>query len=117
MGEERYTVDVDGVGTFIFSKRKQRAQFRIKAELVRLTEGVTLSEDDHLFAVAMATLKVLTLEAPKGWTPSDLDNLDPFDEDVQRKLLNVFLALRAREESFRGKPKAGSQAAGAGEGE
>jgi hypothetical protein len=99
-----FALPIEGIGTFIFAKRNMRLQFKITAEFTRLTEGLPegdLSLDARATATAVATLKVLTVEAPEGWGPADLDNVDPLDEEAQGKLARIFLALRAREDSFR----------------
>lgn len=103
-----FPLDVEGVGHFIFATRDMRTEMRIAAEYSRLTEGV---DTPTTFLAQMATwmsvLKVLTVEGPAGW---NVDALDPLDQDTYDKIIKVYAALRAKEQSFRG----GAPAAGKG---
>ena len=105
---------VEGIGTFTFAKRDMRDTFRIRAEYLRLTEGVPAEEGDWLDIVAhhMAALKVMTVDAPEGW---DVDRMDPFDPESYARILAVGSALRGKEMTFR-KPGAGVPAGGEGAG-
>lgn len=97
---------VEGIGTFTFTKRRMREQFRVEAEFARLTEGAPVAADVSSLAMSVACLRVLTVEAPEGW---NLDEMDPEDGDTYSKILRVYGALRAREDAFRAKPKAASE--------
>jgi hypothetical protein len=111
---DTFAVNVDGVGTFTFRRRNLRDQFRIGAEKARLTEGVKpIPEDLEISATAVSTLNVLTVEAPEGW---NVEEMDPLDEQTYDKILKVFGALRAREDSFRGRSAPKGEEAGEGEG-
>jgi hypothetical protein len=113
-GKTDYQVHIEEIGTFTFARRTMRDQFRIQAEIARLTEGVSPVPDDlNIAASAVATIKTLTVVAPDGW---DIDAMDPLEEDTYQKLVSVFGALRAREESFRSGSKAAGEAAGKGAG-
>lgn len=95
-----FTVEVDGIGTFRFGRRSLRDEMRIGAEYSRLTEGVeTPTASLELIAGWISTLKVMTVEAPKGW---DIDAMDPLDDGTYTKLLKVHAAFRRKEDSFRG---------------
>lgn len=108
-----FTVEVDGIGTFIFARRQMRDTYRIRGEYNKLTGGNY--DDDGNFndlpALAHATLAVLMVQAPDGF---DLDALDPLtDDDCDTKIMKVFAALREKELSFRPGSRAGSEAQGA----
>jgi len=107
-------VEVDGIGRFIFAQRTMRSEMRISAEYSRLVDGVdTPVQFLRVTADAMATLKVLTVEAPEGW---DLEAMDPLDEQSYLKLLQVHSALREQEEIFRGKSRQGVKTSGESDG-
>jgi len=109
-GPGDFTIEVDGVGTFIFGRRRQRDVYRIRGEYNRLTGGGNYDEDGNfadLPALAHATLSVLTVQAPDGF---DLDELDPLTEDSDAKLMKVFMALREKELSFRPRGREESEA-------
>lgn len=107
---QEFSVEVEDIGAFHFAKRTMRHEFRIQAEYSRLIEGVeTPTASLELMAGVVATLKVLTVKAPSGW---NIDDMDPLDDDVYRKLLKVNAALRAKEGSFRRGPEAGGAGAG-----
>ena len=113
-GPGDFTVDVEGIGTFVFARRQQRDVYRIRGEYNKLTGGNY--DDDGGFndfpALAHATLAVLTVESPDGFS---LDKLDPLtDDSCDEKILKVFAALREKELSFRPKRREGSEAAGEG---
>lgn len=102
-----FSVDVEGVGTFIFGRRTMRDEIKIQVEYARLTEGVQPTTWLDLVAGWMSALRILTVQAPDGW---DLDALDPLDEASYAKLAKVHRALTDKEGSFRSKPATGSQA-------
>lgn len=106
-GPGDFKVDVDGLGEFVFGRRKMGDQFAIEVEFARLTQGVQPTEWLKLVGEWMSSLRILMVKAPTGF---DLDELDPLDDDVYNTIGKVFRALRAREESFRQKPPAGGQA-------
>jgi hypothetical protein len=109
-----FTVPVEGIGAFTFAKRSLRDELAIGSEYSRLTEGVD-TPTPWLEAVAgwIAALKVLTVEAPKGW---NIDELDPLDPETYAKLRKVHAALREKEGSFRRPGGAGGKADGQGVG-
>ncbi|HET8550853.1 MAG TPA: hypothetical protein VFM97_00065 [Gammaproteobacteria bacterium] len=110
MANQNFTIDVDGVGTFVCRRRVMRDEFRIDAEYSRLTEGVEMpSRKLDATASMTATLKVQVVEAPEGW---DLEKMDPLDPETYQRLLNVYTALMEREAFFRrgpGQPSQGSR--------
>ncbi|MND16904.1 hypothetical protein D3C77_05090 [compost metagenome] len=104
-----FIVDVEGVGSFSFAKRTMKDEIDIQVEYARIIQGVEAT--DWLARVGgwISTLKVLTVRAPSGW---DIDDMDPLDEKVYEDMLLVYLALRAKEDSFRRKPGKGSEEGG-----
>ena len=111
-GAGDFTVEVDGIGTFTFGRRRQRDVYRIRGEYNRLTGG-NYAEDGNFNdfpALAHATLAVLMVQAPEGF---DLNDLDPLtDDDCDSKILKVFAALREKELSFRPRTRKGGEAQG-----
>lgn len=93
-----YVVSVEGVGAFTFQRRTIRANFAVRAEYARLSEGEPLTEDDELLANAIADLKVLSVAAPDGW---NVDGMDATDPDAYATVLKVWGAFREKERSFR----------------
>lgn len=104
-----FIVDVEGVGSFTFAKRTMKDEIDIQVEYARLIQGVEPTEWLSRVGGWISTLKVLTVRAPDKW---DLDDMDPLDEKVYEDMLLVYLALRAKEDSFRRKPGAGSEKGG-----
>ena len=100
-----FDLNVEGVGNFRFARRRMADEMKIQVEYARIIDGVeqpTVWLDR--MGGAISTLKVLTVKAPDGF---DIDDLDPLDEESYIKLLSVYDALAAKEESFRsGKRKA-----------
>lgn len=108
------TVDVEGVGQFIFARRQVRDVYRIRGEYNRLTGGNYDENGDFadISALGYATVKTLLVVAPDDFS---LDNIDPLiDENFDEKVMKVFLALREKELSFRPEPGKASQEGGEG---
>jgi hypothetical protein len=107
-----YPVNVEGVGDFVFGRRRMADEVRIQVEYARLIQGIeTPTEWLTLVANWLATLGTLTVRAPDGW---DVMELDPTEEETYDKLFRVYTALIAKEGSFRRGQKGSSQASGAG---
>lgn len=104
-----FLVPVEGVGDFVFGRRKMADHLKINVEYARITEGVTPTPWLDTVASWIATLRVLAVRLPEGF---DLDELDPLDEETYAKLLKINSALRAKEDSFRGKPQAAGEGSG-----
>jgi len=104
-----FNVDVEGVGTFVFGRRKMADHVKINVEYSRLTEGVEPTPWLYMVATWLSVLKVLTVRAPEGFV---VDELDPLDDDTYGKLLKVHAALRAKEDSFRRGPSAAGEGGG-----
>lgn len=108
-----FTVEVEGVGTFVFARRQMRDQIRIGVIYSEMTEGVTATPWLETVCTWMATLQQLMVRAPEGF---DVDAMDPLDDDIWKKLLKVYSALRAKEGSFRHAAASGGQTGGQGAG-
>lgn len=66
-------------------------------------------------ALGFATIQTLLVSGPKHF---DIHALDPLiDDDFDGKIIAIYAALRAKELSFRPKPEAGGEGAGAADGE
>jgi hypothetical protein len=112
-----FHVDVEGVGKFLFARRAMGDVFKIRGEYKRLTGG-NYTEDGRmadLSALGFVTIQTLLVEGPKSF---NVETLDPLvDEDFDDKILKVYFALLAKEQSFRPKPETVSEAARSGNGE
>ncbi len=115
-----FTVDVDGVGTFTFARRRMADEFKIQVEYARILDGVKPTEWLELVAGWKSVLKVLTVRAPEAWgkdifgePTAEIDDMDPQDKDVYARMGKVHMALIEKERSFR----RGPAKAGAGEGQ
>lgn len=97
-----FHVDVEGVGHFVFAKRKMRDEVKIQVEFARMIEGVEPTEWLKAVCGWMSTLSVLTVAAPAEW---DMEEMDPLEDEVYTKLSRVHEALRDKERSFRGGKK------------
>ena len=97
-----YVVNVEGVGAFTFARRNIRLQVALDVEVARKSEGVALPDQVALFIRALATLKVLTVAAPEGWSPEEAD---PFEQDSYDRVMLAWGALREQEETFRKRPQ------------
>lgn len=96
-------VSVENIGTFTFAQRNLRLDMAARVEFARLTEGAgdLLHPQEREFFTAVADLKIMCTDGPKGWSSAEIDALDPFDTDVLQKVLDVWYAFRQKEQSFR----------------
>lgn len=106
--------DVEGIGRFRFAHRKMNDEIQIQRLFAEYTGGVEPTAWLLTLGEYLSTLRVLTVSAPEGW---DLDNLDPLDEETYARLGRVFVALREREETFRGRSKPQSEGRGTADAE
>lgn len=106
--ETDFAVQVEGVGSFTFGRRKMKDEIAIQVEYAKMLDGAPATEWLALVAGWISALKVLTVRAPADW---DIEDLDPLDDDTYASLARVHAALADKERSFRRKP------AGGGEGE
>jgi hypothetical protein len=102
----QFVEPVEGIGTFTFARRNMRLEIKSAVERKRLSEGEELDGFTALFVEAVADLKVLIVEGPDGWSPSQIDDMNPFDDATYGRVLKVWSALRGKEETFRGSGKA-----------
>lgn len=109
-----FAVDVEGVGRFVFGRRRMADEIKIHVEYSRLTEAVDPTPWLDSVATWMATLKVMCVLAPADFV---VDEMDPLDEDTYTKLMKVYLALTEKERSFRGGKTQAGKAGGQGAGE
>jgi hypothetical protein len=112
-----FVADVEGVGQFVFGRRGMRDEIRCSVELRRLTEGVPVDGETLVFLRAIADLRVMTVAAPPGWNPEELDDLDPFEDTAYANVLKCWEALRDKEETFRVARKAEPQGGGGASGD
>lgn len=101
---------VEGIGRFRFARRRLAEEMEIQRLYAEYAGGVEPTAWLATLAEYLSTLNALTVEAPEGW---DMDNMDPLDDETYQKINRVFVALREREERFRGKPGKDGQGAGA----
>lgn len=101
-----FRVSVEGIGSFVFARRKMSDEIAIQVEYARIIDGVQPTEWLSLVAGWLSALKVLTVKAPEGW---DIDEMDPLDEATYANLGQVYTALTDQERSFRTGAKANSQ--------
>lgn len=113
-----FTVDVEGLGTFVFGRRTGRDRFRMAAEFHRLTEGLDVGDSEFgLVADAFVTIKALLVDGPAEITSMlDLEAPASMDPDADAMLLRVFFALRQKELSFRPGAREDGKAARPGDG-
>lgn len=109
-----FILNVEGIGSFTFAKRTMADEIKIQVEYARIIEGVEPTEWLSRVGGWISTLKVLTVRAPEGW---DIDDMDPLDENVYENMALVYVALRAKEDSFRRKHGAGSEEGSEAQGE
>lgn len=102
-----FQIEVEGVGSFTFGRRKMKDEIDIQVEFARLVQGVEPTQWLQMVCGWLAAFKVLTVRAPEGW---DLDEMDPLDDDTYKKMALVFDALREKESSFRRSNAQGSEA-------
>src|SRR5574343_894537 len=94
-----FTPQIEGDGAFTFRRGTLRDEIRVGAEHERLTEGLdSVSDGFRRLTYMLAALGVLTVDAPPGWDPMELDPLDP---ETFNKVGAVYGGLREAEERFR----------------
>jgi len=101
-----FSVDVEGVGTFVFARRTMRDEIKIQREFARIIDGVEPTAWLATVGGWIADLSVLTVEAPEGW---NIEELDPLDDETYAKLARVHTQLRDKERSFRGQSATGGK--------
>jgi len=107
-----FPVDVDGIGRFKFARRTLKDRYQIRTYYGQLTNDHWQEDGSvgDMEAFMHATIHVLVVEAPPDFS---IDELDPLlDDDIQKKIEAIFLALRQKELSFRPQPATGSTTEG-----
>jgi hypothetical protein len=96
-----FYVEVPNVGTFRFARRTYGDKIRIRSEYLRLVKDFGDDDPDiRAQAAIISAHKALCVEAPAGW--EDLEHLDMASvPDAEGRVLDVYLALKAKEDSFR----------------
>lgn len=112
-----FSVDVEGVGSFVFARRTMRDEIQIQREFARIIDGVEPTVWLAQVGGWLSSLRVLLVEAPSGWLrdvdgkpTEDLMDIDPLDDDTYSKLMKVHTALSDKERSFRRQPAQGGEA-------
>lgn len=108
-----FSVEIDGIGRFVFHRRRLKHEVAIHAEYSRLTEGLAankITPDLNAVASTIAILRVLIASAPEGW---NLDDVDPLDPEWFAHLSKIYEGLRKKEADFR--KKSGAPNPGGGE--
>jgi hypothetical protein len=99
--ETDFNVEIPDFGTFVFGRRTKEDVFKIRSRYNTLTEGAYTPDGKaaDLAALGYVTLQTLLVSSPESFNLEDLDPL--MDDDFVGKVLKVFEALAAREQSFR----------------
>jgi len=106
-----FPVEVEGIGRFVFAKRTMADEIAIQRKYAEIVGGVEPTPWLQSVGAWLAVLPVLTVSAPEGW--GDVEEFDPNEEETFERLSRVYMALRERENSFRGGKKPASQGSGA----
>jgi hypothetical protein len=112
-----FFVDVPNVGRFRFARRTFGDRIRIRSEYMRLTGGFGEGDLDlSVMGMVTAMHLVLCVTAPSGW--EDIESMDSAaDPDgLDKKLMDLYAAVKEKEDSFRSQPGTGGQGAGQGDG-
>jgi hypothetical protein len=99
--ENDFNVTVEGVGNFVFGRRKMRDEINIQVEYASLIQGVEPTAWLQTVCGWIAAFKVLMVACPENW---DLEEMDPLDQDTYSNMTKVYDALRDKEREFRKKP-------------
>jgi hypothetical protein len=99
--ETDFNVEVEGFGTFVFGRRTKEDVFKIRSRYNALTEGAYTADGKvaDLAALGYVTLQTLLVSNPETFNLEDIDPL--MDDDFVEKILKVFGAFSAKEQSFR----------------
>jgi len=105
--ETDFNVEVEGFGTFVFGRRTRDDHFKIRSRYNVLTEGLYDDQGNctDLAALGYVVLQTLLVSGPEAF---NFETLDPLmDDEFDKKILKVFSALSAKEQSFRPQPAQG----------
>ena len=108
-----FFVEVPDVGTFRFGRRTYGDRLKIRSEVLKLVRDVGESDPELATQAAIiAAHRVLCVESPAGW--GDLAAVDMVSvPDAEDRVYAIYLALKEKEDSFRGSTAQGSEKAGA----
>ena len=112
--ENDFSVDVEGIGRFMFARRTKEDVFKIRSRYAVLTESHYTADGSiaDMGAYALVVLQTLMVSAPENFS---LDSIDPLlDDNFEKKILGIYNPLRAKELSFRPKTAKGSEVEGQG---
>jgi len=114
-----FSILLDGIGTFTFNRKSYGAQIKIDAVRARILganydiEKVDATLNMHASLVGLYS--ALVVSCPPGW--ENIEQVDMTEEpDLDNKILELYMELRARLDSFRVKkgPGSGNSAGQAG---
>lgn len=100
--EDDFKIHLEEVGEFTYAQRTLGDSLKIRAEFIRLLEGIDPDADGELsgFANIFATHKILVTSCPAGW-----ENLALVKESAHPEVIGVVLRLwkqlEETEDSFR----------------
>lgn len=102
--ETDFNVEVEGFGTFVFGRRTRDDHFKIRSRYNVLTEGLYDENGNctDLAALGYVVLQTMLVSDPESFNFAGLDPL--MDDEFDKKILKVFNALSAKEQSFRPQP-------------
>jgi hypothetical protein len=106
--ETDFNVEVEGFGTFVFGRRTREDHFKIRSRYNVLTEGLYDEKGNcsDISALGYVVLQTMLVSCPETFNFEALDPL--MDDDFDKKIMKVFTALSAKEQSFRPQPAQGS---------
>jgi hypothetical protein len=102
-----FTVQLPGVGNFIFGRRTYRDHAAIRAEYLRLTEGFEFDDEMDAFSSLLAIMKHLCVSAPQGW--EDLGS-QVMDDEKTKQAIELLALVVDQESRFRQGAIEGSEA-------
>ena len=112
-----FSLELDGVGTFVFGRRTYGDRIKIRADYLRRLRELgeaeeTADQELAMFAATLSTFSVMCVSAPPGW--ESLEDIDLISNpDAEDQIIGLYLALKNKEDSFR--QGAGEAVQGAGE--
>lgn len=111
--DTKYTVDIDGVGRFIFRVATTRDVIEIRADMFRMLKGTDGLPESLVFsAEVIAMIDRLLVEPPSGF---DLASLNPWHEETYTFLSELYGGMQKSEGRFReGIPSLGRRFSGEG---
>lgn len=98
--ETDFTIDIPGIGTFRFGRRKFIDRLLMQAELLALLEYLGKVDPEMVaHCVIIAAHTVLCVDAPEGWR--DLKEIDLIAHpDFEERIHQMYSALLAVEDAI-----------------